>query len=480
MGDGEHRPERSKLSRASFDSTAVGMAHSATDGCWLRVNNRLCAMTGYSREELLGKTYLDITHPDDCDTGREALRDFLSGRISGYNAEKRYIRKDGSVIWVHLTVAVACKADGTVDYFVSVIDDITERKQAAADLAESRNRFQGIVESAMDAIISIDSGQTIVLFNGAAERMFQHKASGVLGRPLDMLLPRRFAGRHAGYVDKFARNGVTNRAMNNLGVLNARRADGSEFPIEASISQICIGGEKLFTAIIRDITERKEAEEMQRLLLAELDHRVKNTLATVEVIAMQTLNANMEPAAFVEAFSGRIQALGRAHALLSRSGWQGANLDMLLSEQLMLDQVDERISTSGPLVLLEPQAALHLGLVLHELGSNARKHGCLSRPEGRLTAQWQVNHASDKPVLALRWCESHGPPVSVPEKRGFGTVLIERSLPYALGGEAQLNFAPGGVICDISLPLPEAGQGAYNNSPLRSANSDAACDSSPG
>ena len=457
--------------RASFESAAVGMAHAATDGRWLRVNDRLCVMTGYTREELLGKTFQEITHPADLETDLADMHQLLTGLIANYTIEKRYIRKNGGIIWVNLTVSLVRKADGSTDYFVSVIDDITARKQAAIELAESRVRLSGVVDSAMDAIISIDSQQNVVLFNAAAERMFRRKAAHVIGRPLGQLLPPRFIKGHARHVEAFAKTGVSNRAMGNLGALSALRADGSEFPIEASISQTSIAGEKLFTAIIRDITERKRAEDMQRLLLAELDHRVKNTLATVQAIAMQTLNAKMRPAAFVEAFSGRIQALGRAHGLLSRSGWQGADLAMLVNEQLMPDifESDGRISASGPDIMLEPQAALHLGLVLHELGSNARKHGCLSYPEGRLATEWSVNENSGHSMLRLRWSESDGPPVAAPQKRGFGTVLIERSLRYALGGEARLDFAPGGVTCDISLPLVKAGQGAYSGKPSESA-----------
>jgi PAS domain S-box-containing protein len=359
----------------------------------------------------------------------------------------------------------------STDYFVSVVDDITARKKAAIELSESRSRLSGIVESAMDAIISIDPRQNVVLFNSAAESMFQRKAADVIGRPLDQLLPKRFTKRHARHVDAFAQTGVSNRAMGSLGALRALRADGSEFPIEASISQTSIAGEKLLTAIVRDITERQRAEDMQRLLLAELDHRVKNALATVQAIAMQTLNAKMEPAAFVEAFSGRIQALGRAHGLLSRSGWRGADLAMLVNEQLMLglSGADSRISAHGPHIMIEPQAALHLGLVLHELGSNARKYGCLSNPEGRLATEWWMNGDSGAPTLRLRWSESDGPPVTAPKMRGFGAILIERSLRYALGGEAKLDFAPGGVTCNICLPMAKAGQGAYSFTPSEGA-----------
>ena len=340
-------------------------------------------------------------------------------------------------------------AYGSTDYFMSVIDDITAQKEAAIKIAESRNLLKDIVDSAMDAIISVDARQNVVLFNGAAESMFQRKAADVIGQPLSQLLPHRFAKRHAQHMDAFGQTGVSTRAMGNLGSLSALWADGSEFPIEASISQTSIAGEKLFTAIIRDITERKRAEGMQRLLLAELDHRVKNTLATVQAIAMQTLNAKMEPAAFVESFSGRIQALGRAHGLLSQSGWRGADLAMLVNEQLIFGMpgTGSRISACGPHIMIEPQAALHLSLVLHELGSNARKFGCLSNPEGRLATEWWVKGDSSATTLRLRWSESDGPPVTAPKMRGFGTTLIERSLRYALGGEAKLDFAPSGVTC---------------------------------
>ncbi len=264
----------------------------------------------------------------------------LGGGIANYTMEKRYIRKDGALIWANLTVSLVRKADGSTGYFVSVVDDITARKEAAIELAESRSRLSGVVESAMDAIISIDPRQNVVLFNSAAESMFQCKAADVLGRPLDQLLPQRFAKRHTQQVDAFAQTGVSNRTMGSLGVLRALRA--------------------------------------------ELDHCVKNALATGQAIAMQALNAKMEPAAFVEAFRGRIQALGRAHGLLSRPGWRGADLAMLVDEQLILglSGADSRISARRPYIMIEPQAALHLGLVLHELGSTARKYGCLSHPEG--------------------------------------------------------------------------------------------------
>jgi PAS domain S-box-containing protein len=315
----------------------------------------------------------------------------------------------------------------------------------------------------MDAIISIDARQNVVLFNESAERLFQRKAAEVVGQPLNSLLPRRFCDVHIQHIHTFAKTGVSNRTMGSLRPLAALRADGAEFPIEASISQTAVGGEKLFTAILRDITERKRAEDTQRLLLAELDHRVKNTLANVQAIAMQTLSTTADPASFVESFSGRIQALGRAHSLLTRSSWLGADLATLIKDQLTVDTIetDKRVSCIGPQVQLEPQAALHLGLVLHELGTNARKYGSLSQRKGNLATVGSVTGEGALPELLLRWVESDGPPVVAPAKRGFGSTLIERSLAHALGGDAKLEFAPSGVICEIRLPLAQREKGAY-------------------
>jgi PAS domain S-box-containing protein len=449
--------------RASFDDAAVGMAHVATDGRWLRVNDRLCAMIGYSRSELLGTTFQHITHPDDLATDLVWVNKLLAGEIATYAMEKRYLHKDGEIVWIILTVSLVRNADGTPDYFLSVIDDITARKRADIDLAESRSRLAGVVDSAMDAIITIDARQNVVLFNGAAERLFLRTAAEVVGQPLSLLLPQGFGDAHSQHINAFARTGVSNRTMGRPGPLAALRADGTEFPIEASISQTIVGGEKLFTSILRDITERKRAEDTQRLLLAELDHRVKNTLANVQAIAMQTLSATADPVTFVESFNGRIRALGRAHTLLTRSSWEGADLATLIKDQLTVDAGDagNRISCIGPQVQLEPQTALHLGLVLHELGTNARKHGSLSRPRGSLATVWSVTADGGLPELRLRWVESDGPLVVAPAKRGFGSILIERSLQHALGGDARLDYAPSGVICEIRLPLAQREKGAY-------------------
>ena len=209
-----------------------------------------------------------------------------------------------------------------------------------------------------------------------------------------------------------------------------------------------------YAAIAHDITERKAQEKTRQLLLDELNHRVKNTLAMVQSIARLTLRQSQSPETFAESFTGRIQALAAAHDVLTASSWHGADLCSLVKEQLVFGgAIDERLTCSGPAVNLDPQSAVGLSLVLHELGTNASKYGGLSAPAGRVDLAWETEENGN--VLKLRWRESGGPRVAPPAHRGFGTFIIEQSLS-SLDGAADLRFEPGGLVCDIRLPLRKA------------------------
>jgi PAS domain S-box-containing protein len=371
--------------------------------------------------------------------------------------------------------------DARIDGFEAGADDVVEQPVSARELiarivaaiklsgvraecagrrrrVDVRARLASLIDSAMDAIVSIDAQQNITLFNAAAEKMFGCEAARAMGRPLDQFIPLRFRASHAKHVEGFGRTGASGRAMGRLGDLTALRADGREFPIEASISQSRVDGEVLFTVIIRDTSERKAAAETQRLLIAELDHRVKNTLAVVQAIASQTARSYADPKDFVENFQGRVRAMASAHTLLTRAGWKGARLADLIREQLTLGPTDSdsRILSQGPEVFLEPHIAMHFGMVLYELGANARKYGGLSRPDGRLELRWSAEAGDDEEVLSFQWVERGGPPIAVPVNKHFGTRLIESSLTHSLHGKVELNFAREGLVCKISLPL---GQG---------------------
>jgi PAS domain S-box-containing protein len=211
------------------------------------------------------------------------------------------------------------------------------------------------------------------------------------------------------------------------------------------------------TAVYMDITERKWVEERQSLLLDELNHRVKNTLSTVQSIALQTRRGADSPEQFSQLFEGRIAALAGAHDLLTEASWEGASLADVIGRTLApyaLSAQDgaARIIFGGPLVRLSPNAAVTLNMAFHELATNAAKYGALSTAEGRLEVCWTVDRTVDPPTVELFWSEHGGPPVEPPARRGFGTRLVEQGLARELDGEVELHYEPEGLQGKIRLP----------------------------
>ncbi|CAI2932859.1 Blue-light-activated histidine kinase [Aminobacter niigataensis] len=206
-----------------------------------------------------------------------------------------------------------------------------------------------------------------------------------------------------------------------------------------------------------DITERRHAEERQRLLLREINHRVKNTLATVQALASQTVRYAREPREFLDAFSQRLRALGLAHGLLSEYEWRGIGIrDLARLELSPFDDTDApRISIVGQDALLTPDQALGFALILHELASNALKYGALSVPRGKVSLSWTIKGGKGAKRLNLEWMESGGPEVSPPEHHGFGSILIRRSLAKVISSEVRHEFHPEGVRAEISMPFGE-------------------------
>jgi two-component sensor histidine kinase/CheY-like chemotaxis protein len=235
--------------------------------------------------------------------------------------------------------------------------------------------------------------------------------------------------------------------------VDIRRPDGSQVSVRVNIDPIRDDAGRIVGAInvFHDVTELRRAEEAGALLVAELNHRVKNTLASVQAIAQRTLRRTRDPEEFVTSFSGRIQSLARVHSILSANTWRSADLRELAHDQIMQGAADEtRIAVVGPRLQLTPQLALHLALMLHELSTNAVKYGALSTAEGRVTVGWTVEDRT----LRLRWEERGGPPARVPTKRGFGTTLIEQSAKGE-GGSAHMLVESDGIAWDITLPLPQ-------------------------
>ena len=200
-----------------------------------------------------------------------------------------------------------------------------------------------------------------------------------------------------------------------------------------------------------DVTSDMVAAERQKLMIDELNHRVKNTLATVQSIAMQTARTHADPRTFAEGFQARLIALSHTHDLLTRRHWEGADLrDVLLHETEAHGST--RVVLNGPAVILSPAAALSLGMIFHELATNAAKYGALSSGEGRVFVDWAVANQADR-RLTLEWRELDGPPVVEPDRRGFGTRLIERNIRHDLAGEVKLQYPTDGFHAEMSVPL---------------------------
>ncbi len=282
----------------------------------------------------------------------------------------------------------------------------------------------------------------------------------VLGKPLLEALPELVGQGYAELLDKVRRTGepFVGHGMRFL----VQRTPGA--PLEESfcdfIYQPILDDDGRASGVFvqgSDVTDRVRGMEQQRLLVAELNHRVKNTLATIQSIAAQTLRSDPSPQEFRRSFEARLVALSHTHDALTRTHWQGADLRGLLRRELEHHGAS-RIALEGADVLLRPATALALGLVFHELATNAAKYGALSAAAGRVSVRWRATtDGAAGRQLRIEWAETGGPPVSEPVHRGFGSRLIERSLRHG-AGEACLEFRSEGVVARLRMNLGDAGR----------------------
>ena len=206
---------------------------------------------------------------------------------------------------------------------------------------------------------------------------------------------------------------------------------------------------------VRLYASLKEANERREYLIHELDHRVKNTMASVQGLARQTLRSSEDKEGFVESFTGRLQALARAHVLLTKRMWTNTDLGSLAAEALAPLAGRDRVSISGPDIVMTPESSVPMLLAIHELGVNATKYGALSRPGGRVDLTWSVDRSRDPAAFSLEWREIGGPAVSPPCTRGVGSQWIERGLAHALGGTGRIEFDAGGAVFTLRTQLSD-------------------------
>jgi two-component system CheB/CheR fusion protein len=340
-------------------------------------------------------------------------------------------------------------ANDRIDGVVVTFTEITEHKHSEEELQRAKNFAEGIVDSVPMALLVLTPAFKVQATNETFCELFQVERQDVVDRPLFDLGKRQWdiPELHRQLEDVLPKD---------------HRVAG--FEVEADFPQIgrrtmllyaCrLDAAQLILLSIQDFTERRQAEQEKDLLAQELSHRVKNTLAVVQSLATQTDGRTRSVEAYREAFVGRLQALASAQNLLLEAHWRGTNLRALVEQVVAAYRVDqpEVVGIEGEPVAVSPRQGLGLGLILHELGTNAAKYGALSRSEGRLHVSWQVEAGSERRVR-LRWQERDGPAVGPPAARGFGTRLIERACEYELEGEVELNYAPSGLSCELVFPI---------------------------
>ena len=329
---------------------------------------------------------------------------------------------------------------------INLLMDITEEHDAHLE----SERLAAIVLSSDDAIISKTLEGRITSWNVGATRIFGYEASEMIGQSIFRIIPPELQGEEYEILARLQRGG----RIDHYETVRVAK-DGRRIDVSLTVSPLHDRSGKVIGAskVGRDITDRKRAEKLQRVLTEELSHRVKNTLATVQAIASQSLMRAKSSGDFVSGFAGRLQALANAHTLLTRTQMQGADVMALVGEQVLIGAANgDKISCSGPSLMLDPQTAVHLALVLHELATNARKYGSLSVPSGRLSVTWEMRSNGGCSLL-LSWKESDGPEVSAPRTHGFGRALIDQTV-RSHGGRTSVHYRRDGLRWEIELPLP--------------------------
>jgi PAS domain S-box-containing protein len=416
-----------------------------------------------------------LTHLDDVERVNRAAADAIENK-SPFHVEFRIVQPGGDVRWLTSGGQVKCDASGKPIRMVGATIDITDRKRIEEDLRVSEDRTRGILQWAMDAIITVDQGQRITFFNEAAERMFQCTSSETLGHPIDRFIPARYRDKHQQHIQRFGETGVSSRAMGDLGSLSGIRSDGEEFPIEASISQTEVRGTKVYAVILRDISERvhaeaelgkrvKEIESLNARLqrsMSETHHRVKNSLqvitALVDMQVMQNREQQSVPVDQLRRISQHIRALASIHDLLTQQAKSSAEVDDLSVQdalERLLPMVEEMLT--GRKVVLNVQnirlpirQGTSFFVLLNELISNSIKHGA-----GDIELTFQVAGGSSELIVA-----DQGPGFSedfnVLRAANTGLDLVESLSKWDLEGSVRYENRPeGGARVIVQFPLPK-------------------------
>ena len=394
-----------------------------------------------------------LVHPEDLaplDTARD-LAFFKKQRE--FVVQARIIRADdGEVRWIEARSLIFYDQGGQPLRYIAVIIDTTERKLAERALAD-RNAQLGLAGRAAlvgsyaydvhKGTMQVSKGYAAIhgLREGTTETTISEWRARV--HPED--LARAEGLREHAFAERRNEDNAEYRIVLSSGEVRWIERRGTILYGKTGRPERVIG-------VNIDVTGRKRAEERQRILLAELDHRVKNTLATVGSVVSQTAGGRTSVANFVKALDGRLRSMATTHGLLSFGRWHGISLAELVRQELAPYATQHNTKVSGPEVVLRPEAGQAMAMVLHELVTNAAKYGALSTKHGRVSIRWERQLNGHPLCLVLEWQECGGPPVVAPEKTGFGTSTIRDLIPYEFGGSVDLAFFSTGVQCRLELP----------------------------
>lgn len=454
LRDEEERDLRLLAGTLSDSSVAVlitDAGRGATGPSIVFVNDAMSRMTGYPREELMGRSPDVLLAPGAERAPVDRLRsDHTNQR--GFLVELPSRRRDGSDYWVSWSVSPVRSEKGAVSHFMLVQHDITERRTAQTALSQALEKLSFHVNNSPLGVIEWDEEFRVMFWSAGAERMFGWSALDVVGkRPeeWDIIFD---ADRTA--VGEVIARLMDGRDSRNLSSNRNLTLSGDVIDCEWYNSALRTPEGRLVSilSLVRDVTDRRRTEDHQRLMMRELDHRVKNNLAAVAGIAERTLDASGSLDEFRASFLGRIDAMSRAHGVLARSNWTGVGLGALVSQ--VLAPYSERLDLSGPEVMLRAAEGTILAMVFHELGVNAAKYGALAAGGGRIGVCWRVDGSGERSVLEVDWSETGGPPVRSPARSGFGTEFIREAVSYELKGSAEITYESSGLACRLKVPLP--------------------------
>ncbi|KAF2990073.1 PAS domain S-box protein [Methylocystis sp. MJC1] len=332
---------------------------------------------------------------------------------------------------------------------VGTVSVVSFFEQTIDRIAAQAHNQHSLIESAPNGIVIVGEGGAIIGLNHSAEALFGYERSELLGKRVEILVPAKSASVHVGLRKKFQRAPET-RAMGAGRDLSGRRRDGSEFPLEIGLNPIEWDGQRAVLATVTDITERKQHEERQAILARELEHRVGNIFAVILATIRRTLIRGRNIVEAAQILTQRVQLMADAHAVLSESMFKNIPLNKLID--IGVGSFKDQIASKGVDIAVNARAAQAISFIVHELVTNAVKHGALSSPRGAVAIEKAIETVDGQSFFVFQWSESGGPPAVTTMRKGFGSFILLET-PRQFGGEAALDFGEKGLTYRLRLPL---------------------------